>query len=218
MGKLWFTSDLHFGHHNPVKQQGILYYCAGRTAIWGHDIDAMNAGLLERINATVAPGDMLIILGDAAMGKREDSLKFCKAINCYDIIVPGNHDNCWEKGRDGSGTTEAKFAKNRADYFKWGGFDEIWQPPMVLGEALYGVPEPLKRVILTHLPPAECGDHTDDVRYAAHRPAYPPEDTWMLCGHVHEAWKVHGRVINVGVDVWDYKPVSVEQILAVMEG
>jgi calcineurin-like phosphoesterase family protein len=39
----------------------------------------------------------------------------------------------------------------------------------------------------------------------------------MLCGHVHEAWKRHVRVINVGVDVWDFYPVSVDQLLEVMK-
>jgi calcineurin-like phosphoesterase family protein len=32
---------------------------------------------------------------------------------------------------------------------------------------------------------------------------------------VHEKWKVSddGRMINVGVDVWDFKPVHVDQLL-----
>jgi len=38
----------------------------------------------------------------------------------------------------------------------------------------------------------------------------------VLCGHVHNAWKVGSfsgnPVINVGVDVWDYYPVSIEEI------
>lgn len=35
-----------------------------------------------------------------------------------------------------------------------------------------------------------------------------------LCGHVHGMFKRCGNVINVGVDVWDFKPVSEEQIVA----
>ncbi len=30
-----------------------------------------------------------------------------------------------------------------------------------------------------------------------------------LCGHVHEKWKSKNEIINVGVDVWDFKPVSI---------
>ena len=42
----------------------------------------------------------------------------------------------------------------------------------------------------------------------------------MLCGHVHNLFKhllPEKRVINVGVDVWDFKPVSLEQILLLLE-
>ena len=34
----------------------------------------------------------------------------------------------------------------------------------------------------------------------------------IICGHVHNLFKVQKNVINVGVDVWDYKPVSFEQL------
>lgn len=40
----------------------------------------------------------------------------------------------------------------------------------------------------------------------------PDEGGWLFCGHVHEAWKTKGKMINVGVDVWDYAPVSVHQL------
>lgn len=38
-----------------------------------------------------------------------------------------------------------------------------------------------------------------------------PSKTW-LCGHVHTLFKQVKNVINVGVDVWDYYPVSWEEI------
>lgn len=34
----------------------------------------------------------------------------------------------------------------------------------------------------------------------------------FICGHVHNLFKVLKNVINVGVDVWDYKPVSFEEL------
>jgi len=34
----------------------------------------------------------------------------------------------------------------------------------------------------------------------------------FLCGHVHDLFKIAKNVINIGVDVWDFKPVSLEQI------
>ncbi|MGH9119071.1 MAG: hypothetical protein ACRD0A_14670 [Acidimicrobiales bacterium] len=46
----------------------------------------------------------------------------------------------------------------------------------------------------------------------------PPEDRgrWLLHGHVHERWLQRGRMINVGVDAWDYRPVAEEQIASVI--
>lgn len=35
---------------------------------------------------------------------------------------------------------------------------------------------------------------------------------FIICGHVHEKWKVKGKNINVGVDVWDFKPIHIDEL------
>ena len=39
----------------------------------------------------------------------------------------------------------------------------------------------------------------------------------ILCGHVHNKWKINFvdniLMINVGIDVWDYKPVSIKSLI-----
>lgn len=56
------------------------------------------------------------------------------------------------------------------------------------------------RILLTHRPPRDLTDYD-----------------MALCGHVHNAWserQVHGkRVINVGVDVRDFRPVTLPELL-----
>lgn len=42
------------------------------------------------------------------------------------------------------------------------------------------------------------------------------DGNWLLHGHVHRGWKVNGRMINVGVDVWNLRPVSLEAIKSLM--
>lgn len=37
----------------------------------------------------------------------------------------------------------------------------------------------------------------------------------LLHGHVHELWRRAGNQINVGCDVWDYKPVTLQELMAV---
>lgn len=46
-----------------------------------------------------------------------------------------------------------------------------------------------------------------------------PQDrgNFLLHGHVHQHWKQKGRQINVGVDVWDYNPVSKDEILRLIQ-
>lgn len=52
--------------------------------------------------------------------------------------------------------------------------------------------------------------------YLHHEPSHlfiSAKCAYHLCGHVHTAWKRKGRVINVGVDVWDYKPVTIDTLI-----
>ena len=66
-------------------------------------------------------------------------------------------------------------------------------------------------VFLTHFPPETVH-------------AVPETSSLVLCGHVHEKWQAQlldypedsGRIIpmiNVGVDVWGFKPISIQQII-----
>jgi len=47
-------------------------------------------------------------------------------------------------------------------------------------------------------------------------------DRICLCGHVHQMWSVlkerNQRVINVGVDVCDFKPLSIEMVRTIATG
>jgi calcineurin-like phosphoesterase family protein len=51
--------------------------------------------------------------------------------------------------------------------------------------------------------------------HCSHKPEY--KYTYNLCGHVHEKWRTERRgnryAINVGVDVWNYYPISIVNIL-----
>jgi len=54
----------------------------------------------------------------------------------------------------------------------------------------------VEEFVLCHDPAPSCVDR---------------ERIW-LCGHVHNLFKQINNVVNVGVDVWDFAPVSIEQI------
>jgi calcineurin-like phosphoesterase family protein len=48
--------------------------------------------------------------------------------------------------------------------------------------------------------------------YLSHAPNTDKTYRWNLCGHVHQKWKVNAQHINVGVDVWDFKPITMQEI------
>jgi len=55
--------------------------------------------------------------------------------------------------------------------------------------------------------------------YCQHRPTHMFK--YNLCGHVHELFKVRRKgpfvVVNVGVDVWDFYPIDIQEILQAVE-
>ena len=50
--------------------------------------------------------------------------------------------------------------------------------------------------------------------HLAHDPAVATvsSDSRWICGHIHNWWKALPNIINVGVDVWDFAPVSIDEI------
>ena len=83
MSKIWFTSDLHFGHDREF-----IFNPRGFD-----NVDQMNKTILKNINACIDENDELYILGDVMLGDNEKGLEYLRQINCKNIhIILGNHD------------------------------------------------------------------------------------------------------------------------------
>jgi calcineurin-like phosphoesterase family protein len=175
---VWFTADLHLGHTNIIDYSHRPF----------RDADSMNRALIEGWNETVDPGDEVWVLGDFAMGKIADTLPVVAELHGRKILLAGNHDRCWTHHRRGSGWTERYIEA---------GFGEIRQGTVRLGIGS-------RSVTACHFP--YQGDSHDKDRFSEHRPA--DKGQWLLHGHVHDKWRQRGRMINVGVDAWKYRPVS----------
>jgi calcineurin-like phosphoesterase family protein len=184
VARFW-TSDLHFGHANIIR------YCDRPFA----DVDAMNRALVDRWNDVVSPADDVWILGDVAMGPIDESLAFVGQLHGRKVLLAGNHDRCWS----GHGPKAEPWVERYLE----AGFDEILQSAV---EATLGT----MPVLCSHFP--YRGDSRDEERYLAHRPI--DDGLVLLHGHVHERWKVCDRQVNVGVDVWDFHPVTDDELLS----
>ena len=191
----WFTSDWHLGHVN------IINFCHRPFS----SVEEMNETIIERHNSRVSPTDKVFVLGDVALGKIDESLALVLRMNGTKYLIPGNHDRCWSghaKSRpiDTTRYTEVGFT--------------------VIGEDLtYRQPKDLifgGGLRMCHFPYA--GDSHDEDRYAEHRPVQKWGKEWLIHGHVHNAWKVKDQQINVGVDVWDFYPVPLSTIQAIIAG
>jgi calcineurin-like phosphoesterase family protein len=185
----WFTADLHLGHTNII----------GYSARPFVDVEAMSRALVERWNDTVDSADDVWILGDFALGKIVDTLPLAAELHGRKMLLAGNHDRCWaEHGRRANGWAER---------YLDAGFAEIRQGQINID--IGGV-----KTLACHFP--YRGDSHDNDRYAEQRPA--DRGAWLLHGHVHERWQQRGRMINVGVDAWGYRPVSAARLGEVIDG
>lgn len=185
MFKRFFTSDQHFDH------TGIITHCSRPFA----DKHEMNEYMIKVWNSVVGPFDIVYHLGDFSLSDKVVP-KILPRLNGTKYLVPGNHDRCFPARP----TWTAKYEEY--------GFKAILpiHYKLTLRDGFWFNPE--YEVVLSHIP--YTSDQYDQ-RYPQYRPA--DEGKWLLHGHVHQHWKVNGRQINVGVDVWDYRPVSEQEIV-----
>jgi calcineurin-like phosphoesterase family protein len=158
-------------------------------------VEHMNESIIENHNALVKPGDKVFHLGDLAMGKIAETLPLAARLNGDKALIPGNHDRVFSQNK-----------QKMLDRF------------MPLYSEIFTVmPEqtkvPKHNLKMCHFP--YYGDSHEEDRYSGMRPA--DNGDWLIHGHVHDSWKVNGRQINVGVDVWDFRPVHLDEILAITE-
>ena len=104
-GKVYITSDTHFGHKNIVRgvtnwrtQDGEVPIDSTRDF---QTIEQMNQRLVDGINHFVGQDDTLIMLGDVSFGGFDNIGIFLERLVCHNIhLILGNHDHHIENNRD----------------------------------------------------------------------------------------------------------------------
>jgi calcineurin-like phosphoesterase family protein len=183
---IWFTSDTHFYHSR------IIDYCDRpyRLLDGRPDVQGMNRDMVAKWNEIVGKDDIVYHLGDFGFGSPGRLLGIRQALNGKIFLLRGNHDPAPTK-------------------WLLPGVDK-WANSLQVGE-----------VFMAHVPPTppekwHLGDKDGYQQFAIKHQPVPPETKVMLCGHVHNKWKettINGiRVINVGVDVNDMRPIALNEI------
>lgn len=151
-------------------------------------VGEMNYDMARRWNELVSEDDIVYHLGDFAMGDPLRYPTFRDSLKGQIVLVRGNHDD--EK-------IESVIGQMR--------FADVVENVIVEIEGL--------RVWLNHYP-LSIPDHRGR---PFERPQPPGRYDVILCGHVHQQFKVRNGNVNVGVDVWKFRPISIADIKAALD-
>ncbi|QOD09885.1 metallophosphoesterase family protein [Rathayibacter toxicus] len=174
------TSDTHFGHARISE-------LASRPF---SSVEEMDAELIRRWNEIVAPGDVVLHLGDLALGTIQESVPLTAQLNGHRFLVPGNHD------RVSPATQTTQAIERFTPLYEGAGWTIL---PEIIAGTWGG-----QRILASHYP--YFGDTEGKDRHTSHRPT--DRGMPLLHGHTHErsAGPV-GRHFHVGVDAFGFAPV-----------
>ena len=237
----YFTSDTHFGHPLVTALRGFLnngrlraeyhdiWQTQGRTAAhtwikqYVHDnrtsfkaicdIERHEDAIIGNINEIVGRDDELWILGDLSYRCTvEHTLDCLRRIDCRHLhMIIGNHDRNFRlRSND---VLYADVFESIDDY------REINMEMPLLGESGEPAGHTAPQTVgMSHFPrlssmlqehddwPGNWNEFADDA---------PDCEGWLLYGHTHQDVPdgTDPRCVNVGLDAWDFKPVSEQRIL-----
>lgn len=148
------------------------------------NVAEMNAELIRRYNETVGPNDTVVWVGDCFFCSAEQARGIIDQLDGTKILVLGNHDR-------------------RESYMERLGFSLVVRE---LRMNLEG-----RSVRVSHYPWRHFYDPS--FKYYERCPTSRSPDELLFHGHVHDAWTRKDTAINVGVDVRDFRPVTVAELL-----
>jgi len=152
------------------------------------DVDEMTGVMIENNNAIVTDNDDLYIIGDHSFGNPGQITEVLKALKGRKHLIWGNHDS-------GIKTAHHKYFHSISDYVEIR-IDE-------------------QKLVLFHYPIiAWNGQGHGSIHLHGHT-HYNIKPGQKSEGHRPDVYNVNK--INVGVDLWDFKPVSFAQVMAEVE-
>ena len=191
--KIWLSADQHLNHLNAIRYTNRPF----------DSVEEMTEVLMASYRNIVTPSDTVYWLGDFVFNRKivPSYVKIAVARNLRTdkvVLVRGNHD--------------------RADFdeYQRAGIREIYDSLEIDldGERILLVHEPI-RVLQAEAQKRKIsiqGLTFDDQIVRDLAESLPLR---VLCGHVHRLFRRFGQFVNVGVDVWGYRPITLEEALGV---
>lgn len=188
----YYISDTHFGHENSIKYDARE---GGRKFLSVKERDKL---IIDNINKVVTPQDNLYFLGDISWYSPQETAELLKQINCKNLFaIKGNHDRILKDGR----------IKKM--------FQGIYDIKQIEDDG--------KKLILCHFPIMMYqGQHRGFIHLYAHLHNSKEENDYQeFLRELDNRIKVRDgdrykplQAYNVGCMLWDYKPVTLKEIIS----
>ena len=159
------------------------------------NVNEMDNELIRRWNEVVAPDDTVYHLGDFTLGNSEDAEHYFSRLNGVIRVLsyPWHHDYRWLPANQYGSSNYA----SASDHWV------ILEPPIVVLQLLRKINKHHQTITLCHFAMT----------------VWPQSHYGSLhaFGHSHGRYKPNNRSIDVGVDCWNYAPVSLDTIVEILE-
>lgn len=198
---IYFYGDPHFGHDNIIK------YCDRPF----QNSQEMDEALIKNYNQFVRKEDIVYFLGDLGLPGAPRLQEIISRLNGIKILIMGNHDKY--------GITT---------YYDLGFVNVVESAIISVGQRqirLNHYPQrtirELCRIFLLYIKKMREKNRTfqqvfQRIKREWSKYQYSTKG-WNICGHVHNAWKINKKNINVGVDVWDFRPVLLKKVISIID-
>jgi calcineurin-like phosphoesterase family protein len=172
-----------------IGHENVIKYCDRPF----NSVEEMNQEIVKRWNQRISPHDTVWCLGDLTLMSYQQAWPILSQLNGKKFLIKGNHD---------------KFSVSQYNKL---GFTVLLEAKL----KMFG-----KTFRLSHYPykPSWLRKwfcFPSELRFLEHRPP-KIKGEWLLHGHTHSPNTQYGNSIHVGVDAWNFFPVSLKELESVV--
>ena len=182
--KIFFTSDLHFGHENVIRFDNRPF----------DTVEEMDEEMIKRWNAKVGKGDIVYVLGDFIWkAATNEAVSIIRRLNGQIILIKGNHD---------------RFLHNAAAKKALAGIKDYDDICVTLEDGT------TRRCILSHyFIPFYNGHRYQAIHLHGHShfTEESAEEVRITTELNEKGYDL--KIYNVGCMYWNYTPVTLDEIL-----
>lgn len=182
--KIFFTSDLHFGHENVIRFDNRPF----------DTVEEMDEEMIKHWNAKVGKGDIVYVLGDFIWkAATNEAVSIIRRLNGQIILIKGNHD---------------RFLHNAASKKALAGIKDYDDICVTLEDGT------TRRCILSHyFIPFYNGHRYQAIHLHGHShfTEEAAEESRITTELNKKGYDL--KIYNVGCMYWNYTPVTLDEIL-----